>query len=186
MMQYNFTLKDNNRRVYNLFMWFLFFLHVVAAAWIALRTPDKNIKGSMDVLLITYGLLCVGYFFFRRKAEVLEAFNLLLSALYVHFWFTQVGLLACLIFVLIFLFANAVKRKKTTISFSEAGVNLTSVYKTVSYPWVKMDNVILKDNLLTVDFKTNKLLQTEIAAGNEAVDEKIFNVFCSEQLMQQV
>ncbi len=48
-----------------------------------------------------------------------------------------------------------------------------------------MDNVILKDNLLTADFKSNKVIQAEIIEMTESVDEKIFNLFCYKQLLHQ-
>lgn len=46
------------------------------------------------------------------------------------------------------------------------------------YAWSDMKNVILKDGIITVDFKNNKLLQKEIQSGSTAQDEKEFNEFC--------
>jgi hypothetical protein len=41
--------------------------------------------------------------------------------------------------------------------------------------------VVLKDDLLTIDYKTNKLFQREIDPGTEASVEKEFNSFCAER-----
>lgn len=43
------------------------------------------------------------------------------------------------------------------------------------YSWDKMANVILKDNILTMDFSNNRILQAEIE--NENINERDFNVF---------
>ncbi len=43
------------------------------------------------------------------------------------------------------------------------------------HSWKAIDNVILKDGLLTVDFKNNKLFQRDI--DNELHEEK-FNNWC--------
>ena len=48
------------------------------------------------------------------------------------------------------------------------------------YQWRQLNNVILKDNLLTIDFKNNRLLQAEIT--NDDINEKQFNNFAKEQL----
>jgi predicted membrane protein len=185
-MLYNFTLKDNNQKAYNQFTWFLFFLHVIAASLVALNAVDKNVKMGMYLLLGFYALISFWFFFLRKQKKALETFSLILALLYANFWFISVGVLAVIIFVALYLFVAVVKGKKTNLVFSEKGVQLTRVFKTIIYPWPKMDNVILKDDLLTIDFKSNKIIQAEITEDSEMVDEKIFNLFCSEQLMQQV
>ncbi len=48
------------------------------------------------------------------------------------------------------------------------------------YEWNKISNVILKDNLLTIDYKNNKLFQAEIA--NTDINQTQFNAFAEEQL----
>ncbi|MEP7236985.1 MAG: hypothetical protein ABI685_03935 [Ferruginibacter sp.] len=184
-MPYNFILKDNNQRVYSLFIWFLFFLHIIAAGLFALNAVDKNVKPGMYLLLGFYALISLVYFFLRKQKKAFETFSLILALLYANFWFIYVGAFALIIFVALYLFVTVVKGKKISILFSEKGIYLTTVFKTIIYPWPDLDNVILKDNLLTVDFKSNKLIQAEIAEGSEAVDERTFNLFCSEQLIAQ-
>jgi hypothetical protein len=52
------------------------------------------------------------------------------------------------------------------------------------FSWTEFNNVILKDGIITVDFKTNKLLQKEIQSGSTAQDEKEFNEFCQMRLKE--
>ena len=106
--------------------------------------------------------------------------------LYANFWFQHVGLVAVLIFAAVYVLASVVQGKKTNVMVQEDGVHLTRVFKTVYFPWVAMENVVLKDSLLTVDFKTNKLIQIEIVEGNKLTDESEFNLFCTEQLKRNV
>jgi hypothetical protein len=53
------------------------------------------------------------------------------------------------------------------------------------YDWSAFNNVILKDGLLTLDFKSNRLLQKEVADDEEDddADEEEFNTFCSSRLL---
>lgn len=47
--------------------------------------------------------------------------------------------------------------------------------------WTELNNVILKDGLLTIDFKNNKIIQ-QLIDENNPVDELEFNQYCREQL----
>jgi hypothetical protein len=47
--------------------------------------------------------------------------------------------------------------------------------------WNEFNNVILKDHILTLDFKNNKLMQAEIEKSLE-INEAIFNSFAQAQL----
>lgn len=47
--------------------------------------------------------------------------------------------------------------------------------------WSELNNIILKDGLLTIDFKNNKIIQQLIDEKN-TVDEMEFNQYCREQL----
>ncbi|OYY22402.1 MAG: hypothetical protein B7Y69_06810, partial [Sphingobacteriia bacterium 35-40-8] len=52
--------------------------------------------------------------------------------------------------------------------------------------WEELNNVVIKDGLLTIDFKNNKLLQKEIQSGSNAKDEQDFNEFCRNKLQPKV
>ncbi len=54
-------------------------------------------------------------------------------------------------------------------------------YPLTEFPWSKFTNVMLRDNILTLDFKNNKLLQLEIEDGKK-IDEKLFNEFAKERM----
>jgi hypothetical protein len=61
------------------------------------------------------------------------------------------------------------------ITISEKEVMVKRNYVTNNYPWPDFNNVILKDGLLSLDFKSNKIKYFNIT---EEVDEKEFNLFC--------
>jgi hypothetical protein len=67
------------------------------------------------------------------------------------------------------------------IAFNEEGIVINSLPKR-SYPWELLSNVILKDCILTIDFKNNKLIQKETQEDTTALEEKEFNEFCRTQL----
>ncbi|MBS1601466.1 MAG: hypothetical protein JST42_02275, partial [Bacteroidetes bacterium] len=52
------------------------------------------------------------------------------------------------------------------------------------FTWTDFNNIILKDGLLTLDFKNNRLLQREVADDEDEddADEEEFNMFCRQRL----
>jgi hypothetical protein len=79
---------------------------------------------------------------------------------------------------LTFLFSLATA--DTIIQIGEKISIKTGLFKR-TYSWDLIEQVILKDGLLTIDFKTNRLLQQHV--GKNGVDnEKEFNTYCQRQL----
>jgi len=49
--------------------------------------------------------------------------------------------------------------------------------------WNQLNNLILKDGLLSIDFKNNKLIQLTIDESKNVINEQEFNDFCRQQLI---
>jgi hypothetical protein len=79
---------------------------------------------------------------------------------------------------------DMVSMKKQVMIFSEPRIEFPSFPKK-QFSWDELTNVILKDRILTLDFKNGRLLQAEIAAESYDTDEKLFNGFCTQQLQKQ-
>jgi len=79
------------------------------------------------------------------------------------------------------LFEKQVKFPKE-IAFDENGVVINSLPRR-SYPWTALTNVVLKDCILTIDFKNNQLIQKETEEDTSAEEEQEFNEFCKRQLI---
>jgi hypothetical protein len=67
------------------------------------------------------------------------------------------------------------------IAFNEEGIIINS-FPIKSYPWTEVANVVLKDGILTVDFKNNKLIQKETESATSTGEEQEFNEFCKNKL----
>jgi len=91
------------------------------------------------------------------------------------------GVIALLILFLILdvLFVIAVSIKKVQVS--ETCITYPA-FPVKSFNWKELNQVILKDGLLTIDLRNNKLIQQLVDENLTRVDEREFNDFCSEQL----
>ncbi len=79
------------------------------------------------------------------------------------------------------LFGWGVKKilKQPFVSVNTNGVHFHNTIGSTAYRWKVFNNIILKDNLLTLDFKNNKLMQLTVMETGNTTDEGSFNNFCS-------
>ncbi len=90
------------------------------------------------------------------------------------------GLLLAGIFLIACLIEKPVK-VDAEIAFDTTEIVFNSFPKKI-YTWQEMNNVVLKDGLITIDLKSNKLIQRYTADATEPELETEFNRFCQEQL----
>ncbi|MCW3093690.1 MAG: hypothetical protein JWP81_4759 [Ferruginibacter sp.] len=68
--------------------------------------------------------------------------------------------------------------RKPGVEFTEEGISIIKLFGGPVYPWHEFSNIILKDGILTLDFKNNKLLQLDIEENTPNTNEQVFNDFC--------
>jgi hypothetical protein len=107
---------------------------------------------------------------------------------------TQIGILmafACVIWIKwgIYIFAALdvvlyysyfISTRKLEVIISEKSISYPS-YPSRQIGWNELQNLIVKDGILTIDFKSNRILQAAIE-NEQTLNEKEFNDFCREQL----
>ena len=86
--------------------------------------------------------------------------------------------IAFAVILLVYGWAAKFLNKQPVVHLSSAGITIHKLFASPAYQWHQFSNVVLKDNLLTLDFKNNKLLQVAVDEGKSPVDEKAFNEFC--------
>jgi hypothetical protein len=74
--------------------------------------------------------------------------------------------------------------KTPIITIDATEVRINKILSNKGYNWEEFSNVILKDNLLTIDFANNNILQLEIDESGEVINEAELNTFCKACLHQ--
>ncbi|HSC40123.1 MAG TPA: hypothetical protein VLD19_19700, partial [Chitinophagaceae bacterium] len=67
------------------------------------------------------------------------------------------------------------------IGFTNDVVVINTLFRRY-YRWTDFNNIILKDDILTLDFKNNRLLQRETVDEDGEAGEDEFNNYCRERL----
>ena len=83
----------------------------------------------------------------------------------------------------VFAILEAQTKYPLEIGFHSNGIVLNSLFKK-KIAWNALQSVILKDGLLTLDFRNNILIQKEVLEDDEPdADETEFNDYCRSKLL---
>jgi len=189
---YNLQVKQKDRLkilpVFHLLVALIFIIDVS-------RIPGNGIKDWVfsAVYFIAFIFLLIAAIFYKKILHnVLRHFRLLFfeSMLFlagsVYFWskgLSFVALSHAIIAGVLVLFMIYLRRKEqgALIIVSESNVVLPSLTGQRIIQWSELTNVIKRDDMLTIDFKSNKLMHVEIINADD-ISEDEFNQFCQEQL----
>jgi len=179
MQQFTLTLKDNTQKAFNSFFWFLFLFHVIIISIIILNAADdyhRNIAWGTAFLVTLFSF---SFFVFKFRIQI---FQVVLFLLITGFWIAQLAWLPAAILIAIIIFARFVSTKKSIAIISRDHITIVKSLFKKDHHWSAIENIVLKDHLLSIDFKNNHLLQLEITPESYAIDEDSFNQFCRQQL----
>ncbi|MDE3248790.1 MAG: hypothetical protein KGO82_09035 [Bacteroidota bacterium] len=76
-------------------------------------------------------------------------------------------------------------KKPLEVGFTDQEVLINSFIRR-RYTWKDFNNIVLKDDLLTLDFTNNRLFQRETVDEEGDAEEDEFNAYCREQLRKSV
>ena len=166
---YIIVLKNESSRYVNVFG---FLLTVGSAVLFGREMFFRNqiILPYLAGIIFIVGLLIWNAFlYYRTDREIYYSKALLIAGLV---W-TKMPYFEWLVIVFAFLALLEYQAKKPVeVGFAEDHVMLNKLFKK-KISWSDIDNVVLRDGWLTIDFKNNRLLQKEIDTGeSEATDEE--------------
>jgi hypothetical protein len=177
MQQFDIILKNDKIKSYNnialIFLILNFAFFVLLLFYDAYRYPAL----AFILALIIY-LLMRWYLYHNNKSNFfVDEFVFFIPAagwLGLHNYLVAVG---CLMIGLLY----KLSLQKLKIVFTRGNIMKMNFPKK-EFGWNNLNNVILKGNILTLDFKNNKLLQAEIE--NKEINESDFNSFAQQQLQK--
>jgi hypothetical protein len=180
MEKFQLTLKNAKLRSYHLIAWILVFLNILALYIVSFQTPGTygDRFGITGILLLALIFLFVNrtdkHPFPERKKGML-AVNGLLAFMWFK-WAMYAPGAATIVFQLLYLYSI----RKFEVKVESKSIMYPSFPKR-EINWNELQNIVLKDGILTIDFRNNKLIQQELEE-NHVLNEKEFNEFCRQQL----
>jgi hypothetical protein len=175
MQHYTVVVPNHKSGAYRLTSLIIGLMNLALFSSFWIQKPSDTIKW---ILLAGILFLCAAilhYFFLQKKNKTSVYLNFCFIFcgfiwLLLDIYFTGIGLL---IFGIFGIYAN----KPFKLVFKEDGIWYPS-FPAKIIPWENIDQVLLKDRILTIDLINNKLLQFTIPASFALPDESHFNQFC--------
>ncbi|HVB03403.1 MAG TPA: hypothetical protein VNE41_06760 [Chitinophagaceae bacterium] len=84
----------------------------------------------------------------------------------------------------ILLWIEKQSKQEIQIKFNEKGMYYDNGYHSRFQPWSSFNNVILRNNLLTLDLKNNQVIQVEVLEESSMKGETLFCQYCALFLSQ--
>ncbi len=178
MKQFAITLKNEKRKSYQTSLLVIVLLNLLAFLLLAFTAKDQPFQNKALIAGGCILLFLVLDFFFRKKKKFDARAAAIAISVYFYlrmhlYWPAIAVILVALLFV--------IAMRNLTIRFTYDQIRFPS-FPQRNIQWQELNNVLLKDGLLTMDFRNNKLVQQYIDPGQNDIDEKEFNDFCKEQL----
>ena len=178
MRQFEIELKNEKKNSYRLYNGFALVISLAGFTFF-LFFNEWFVEAAGAIILVLVYLLTRYYRQKKRKATYLfddQGYFLFLLCL------TWLGLEKFLIAGICFLLGLVyfAAMQKIVFVFSKEGIAKMNFPKK-EIKWNTLDNVVLKDGILTIDFKNNHIIQGEIVF-NKNISEIAFNDFVADQV----
>ena len=181
MKKFELELKNERQSLYKritliiLFINFIFFIYGATIA----TNPDQKKWFVFGAVLIFITALYTWNRTRRSPVRILDAY----SGNYIAVVFAWVILknywLAAAHLILMILFIKANRGK--IIQFMPSHIYMQG-WPEKTIQWNSVSNIILKDGILTIDYKNNKLMQANVVENWSKDEEQSFNQFCYDQI----
>lgn len=177
--QYVVILKKNSERATNLLSILLCFLSAIIFLYVQIgQAHPVYFRVVAAVILIGLALNAIGRR--RNRRSISYRYLLFVAALG---WIGMPFLPWISVFFVLLAFLEYQTHRPLEIGFDQDRVVINTLIRQ-RHDWTVFNNIVLKDGLLTLDFKNNRLLQKEVAEDDDEddADEEEFNAYCRERL----
>jgi hypothetical protein len=176
--EYVVTLKNSSRKYVDTFSLLILFVSILLFLREQYRSDNIKIPYLFGALAIIAIIIRNIYLQKKEGKPVYYSSALFIAAIA---WVTMPYLSWLFLpFAIMGLFEKQAKFP-LEIGFSDNRIIINSLVRR-KYKWSDFNNIVLKDDLLTLDFKTNRLLQRETIDEDGDADEDEFNDYCSRHL----
>ncbi len=180
-MQFELIIKNEKTKYYKAIRDLIAVFNLIGFIYMANKTSEPFDK-TLYIIFIVVTVLYILFVLFERVFKKFINDKLHRTI----FLWSAVGWARSpywwLSFILIgFLFLDILAHRKLKLIVSENKIDYPS-FPGREIEWNELTNLVLKDGLVTIDFKNNKIIQQPILNSDWDADEEEFNEFCRKQL----
>jgi hypothetical protein len=182
MDNFYIILPNEKRGTYKILTLIIALINIVGYVYLSIHVDKESVIHDLLPAAISLCATPLTLYFFYKKGRESSIFQILFSFFLASIlWvFTGFYLMGFLLFT--FALTGVFALRKLKVAFDNNIISYPS-FPHKKLEWNEVSNLILKDNILTIDFKNNKLIQHTINENeNKDLDETAFNTFVQKQL----
>ena len=182
MQEFKLSIQNEKASSYKKMAFFIILINLAVFATLGYYTDKSIIRLIAIATIIAVVSTSLLPTFLPPKKKEIAHFEIISLLLIVAAWGLMKFWWPALILLLL-LGLYKLSQREFAVLISSTSVVYPS-FPRMEISWDQLNNVVLKDDLLTIDFKNNKIIQQLIQKKEPAVDEQEFNDFCKAQLQQ--
>lgn len=179
MQNFEIILKNEKSKQYDRLALFIVIVNVLCLCLMLYSSSRLNINRYWLIVIIASILFTFLFFLITRDSRKTNAFifgSLYTGIYWLYIGFWWVGLILAVLALLYY-----IARQTLQVDIDTNGIHYPS-FPERTFTWNELNNAILKNGLLTIDFRNNKLIQQLIDEKETNINEQEFNDFCNKQL----
>lgn len=178
MQQFDITLKNEKVVFYQRISWLIIVINLILLLYLGIFSSEKNIRSGSIATLICCALVFTFFLYFRKTKY---AFGLLPFFFFILMGFIGIGYYLLAGIALFFQLLHITATRQKIVTLTKEKISYPS-FPVRNIQWNNLNNVLLKDGLLTIDHKNDKIIQQIIDEEKTKINETEFNEFCRIQL----
>jgi len=179
MQKFELILINEKVKQYKLFALLIILINCIAFIYLAVTKSEIRFR-SIGVVTWIFVLFIIEHFAKKRGKEFSAKAGaiLIIIAVYLSFQFWWPAAITTILAIL-----YIISIRQFIMSVNASHIIYPSFPKR-TIQWNELNNIMMKDGLLTLDFKNNKLIQVPVSNDktHSNIDERDFNDFCRNQL----
>ena len=179
MKKFVIVLKNEKTKTYATISWLITLANFIAFLYTGVSIWSKNSIFPFSGAALLFFIVLFQLLIKRKQESKIDNFKLTFSIIIITWLLMSLYWIAA-INLLLYIFQD-ISRRKLEVIFCADTITYPSFPKRI-IRWDDLNNIVLKDGLLTIDLSSNKLIQQLIDEKQSTVNEKEFNEFCSGQL----
>ncbi|RYY54766.1 MAG: hypothetical protein EOO09_13100 [Chitinophagaceae bacterium] len=182
MGSYSLILNNDRRKFYKSFSVFILVLNAMAICLFLYYYPQTMVQRATGVICAVLAVSAIVYREKMRNSRHTETgIYAVMASLAVYWALIGFWWAAVILVLLTILYRTASSTPEVRISGT--GVHYPS-FPARKIEWGSLNNLVLKDGLLTIDFRNNKIIQQLLDPAVKSPGEREINDFCREQIQK--
>ena len=178
---YVVTLKNEKSRSIDTISILVILISAAAFSWVRISGLSESPIFLVAAILLVCGIIWQLY---RRKKQKQVGFSKLMVIAGIT-WFAMPYLAWIGLAVLLLSLLEKPAKTNLEIGFTTDRIVMNHIIKK-KYSWQSFSNILLKDGILTLDFKNNRIFQKATVDEEGDAEESEFNDYCHQQLKKHL